>query len=124
MGRDITHGLRKLIDGIEEIKDAHYVAITNEMDTIDGDYDYVVGERDAAEDRAAGMPDEDEIDTDVRDRVARELEPIFAAIHLGDLDRARGGVRQLAGVLGGNDPILIAIQRAKSRPRLHVHVAA
>lgn len=57
-------------------------------------------------------------------RLAEYLEPIFAAIQLGDIDRARGGVRALHDMLCGDDPIIVAIQRAKSRPYLTVHVAA
>lgn len=71
--------------------------------------------------------DIDALNNDLEDRnrmLARELEPIFGAIFAGDLDRARGGVRALHGLLRGDDPIIVAIQRARSNPRLHAHVSA
>lgn len=57
-------------------------------------------------------------------RLARELEPLFAAIYRGDLAAARAALGNLTPVLDGSDPILIALQRAKSRPHLYLAPAA
>lgn len=56
--------------------------------------------------------------TEARDLIAAELEPVFAAIWRGDVDDARVRLRRLPAVLDGNDPILLALQRAKARPML------
>ena len=121
---DITDDLRDLLAKAEGLSAEARKEIDDECDGIDRIHNRVADERDSEAARADAAPSEDEINDDLRGDLARELEPIFAAIHTGDLDRARGGVRQLAGLLGGNDPIILAIQRARSRPQLHLHVAA
>lgn len=62
---------------------------------------------------------EDEAEARVRDSLAAELEPIFAAIFRGDMVDVQRRVAFLPAMLDGNDPVLLALQRAKAHPTLY-----
>lgn len=49
---------------------------------------------------------------------AAEMEPIFGAVFRGGIDDARARLAMLPALLGGDDPLLLALQRAKSNPAL------
>lgn len=118
-----TDDLRRQLVKIEAIDTADFDALSDEIDGIDQALSKLEDERDSARALADAAPTEDDIEDDIRDKIARDLEPIFGALFAGDLDRARGGVNALAGYLRADDPIIVAIQRAKARPNLFHAVA-
>ncbi|MBN8843270.1 MAG: hypothetical protein J0H88_08475 [Sphingomonadales bacterium] len=123
MGRELTR-LRNVL--VNAFGDKGVPAnIRSEVERVEARVADLTAKKAEAEEALAAADEvlSEERDADIQ-RLADDLEPIFAAIQIGDIDRARGGVRQLAGTLGGNDPIILAIQRAKARPQLHLHVAA
>lgn len=116
--------LRGAVDDAEGLTPESRRAIDIEIENIEAMYNRMEEERDAALDASEGIESEELVETKVRDGLARELEAIFGAIYAGDIEGARGGVSELYGTLRGDDPIIVAIQRARSRPRLHQHIAA
>lgn len=110
--------LRDSLDAAEGLSASDRKQIDVDVDALEAIFNRMEEERDAALDLADATPDEDDVNTEVRDGLARELEPIFGAIFAGDIDRAQQLVRQLSGTLGGCDPIIVAIQQARARPNL------
>lgn len=88
--------LRDALDDAESLSAADRRAIDVEVDSIEAIFNRMEEERDALLDSADAMESEDEVDTKVRDGLARELEPIFGAIFAGDVARARGGGKRPA----------------------------
>ncbi len=116
--------LRDTLDACETLSIEDRKKIDVDVDAIEAIHNRVVEERDQAQTEADAAPDEDDVRGGAHDKLARELEPLFGAIYRGDMVAARAVLGNLPPVLDGSDPILIALQRAKSRPHLYLAPAA